>query len=404
MHPAVWMNKSTLHEGSTASNHADEPPGTPLDILKDIWTPPAKTQGRNKPEQSDIDNDLYNKHQNDFLDNDNLALFIERFNKGLKVNTTNDLPSYTDIDLIGDVQHSPQPPDVFQDFIHGNDAHNKHHGKNDDLDFAQHDADWQKSGQPVEGLLHKVEETHANVDLLKIHSFYDDIETLFQKCQYDDNKLLSHSDNKFNIEPLEANRKGETKAAQSLITIEEINQLVYQTQPAQKITNQTIKSQSLEKSNSDVERSAQGDQNIDFSDEFNTLVQESFKTVITDYNIPKDESKNGSGGVGEFTNRDTDVEKNAILQQIHQWAYNDAEELRDVRALLYTVGNVLWNGAKWTPMDITICACDKESCKKYYKKAMLTCHPDKHNGAEWRTMLRAKHITQALQAAWARLT
>lgn len=147
------------------------------------------------------------------------------------------------------------------------------------------------------------------------------------------------------------------------------------------------------------------------TDDFSSLLDESFHPSPV-HNTTSSSSRIISNGYGQLRDAgrnecdakgQTSEEYEAIKNAIIQWAYDSGEKIKDIRTLLYTLPQVLWERVNWTPMDISSCASDKDIIKKYYRSALLICHPDKHMRADWRTALRAQLVTQALQEAWSRL-
>ncbi|KAK1934849.1 hypothetical protein X943_002255 [Babesia divergens] len=158
------------------------------------------------------------------------------------------------------------------------------------------------------------------------------------------------------------------------------------------------------------------------TDDFSSLLDESFHPSLV-HNSTSSYSRIISNGDGQYRDagrNECDAksqscrfrllyqlcspaeEYEAIKNAIIQWAYDPGEKIKDIRTLLYTLPQVLWDSVNWTPMDISSCASDKDIIKKYYRSALLICHPDKHMRADWRTALRAQLVTQALQEAWYR--
>ncbi|GBE59646.1 hypothetical protein BOVATA_011390 [Babesia ovata] len=145
-------------------------------------------------------------------------------------------------------------------------------------------------------------------------------------------------------------------------------------------------------------------------DEFDSLMDESFpawsRVRETDKSDAVDVTgnENGDAVTGPKASEHTDHEELLIRREIDEWARTGNGELKDIRTLLFTLKQVLWRGITWNAMDITSCVSDKAAIKRHYRRALLACHPDKHNKSDWRTALRAQMITQALQEAWCTLT
>lgn len=80
--------------------------------------------------------------------------------------------------------------------------------------------------------------------------------------------------------------------------------------------------------------------------------------------------------------------------KIYEWV--DGKK-QNIRALLCTLNTVLWEEAKWTKCEIHQLVSSND-VKKYYRKACIAVHPDKHMGTPNEKM--AKLIFMELNNAW----
>ncbi|EDO06941.1 uncharacterized protein BBOV_IV005800 [Babesia bovis T2Bo] len=208
------------------------------------------------------------------------------------------------------------------------------------------------------------------------------------------------------------------KVVDTVVTMDEIDQLVYQTgEPAKGATATSLDADKTDllldsafsgPTNKEpiqvhpfsspydpfLIQSSQHDEND--NEDFTLLLEESFRDMGW-------RGSSGSPNASASNKALISEQQREIAEQLQQWAYNDSGELKDVRALLFTLGKVLWADAKWAPVDISICTAPKEAVKPHYHKALLICHPDKHTRSDWQTLLKAQLLTQALHEAWSYL-
>ncbi|KAF4523742.1 hypothetical protein B566_EDAN013860 [Ephemera danica] len=88
--------------------------------------------------------------------------------------------------------------------------------------------------------------------------------------------------------------------------------------------------------------------------------------------------------------KEMDPEKLKVLEWVEG-------KRKNVRALLCSMHTVLWDGAKWTKVDMHQLITPAE-VKKVYRKACLTVHPDKQSGTANENI--AKMIFMELNNAW----
>jgi DnaJ family protein C protein 6 len=84
--------------------------------------------------------------------------------------------------------------------------------------------------------------------------------------------------------------------------------------------------------------------------------------------------------------------------RLTQWAEDNGKK-RNVRTLLTTMHEVLWEGAKWTPVTL-VDVIDPKKVKLIYRRAMLVVHPDRNGNLSGVEMFIAKRIFEAINEAY----
>eukprot|EP01006_Ploeotia_vitrea_P031524 TRINITY_DN63864_c0_g1_i3.p1 TRINITY_DN63864_c0_g1~~TRINITY_DN63864_c0_g1_i3.p1 ORF type:complete len:449 (-),score=280.19 TRINITY_DN63864_c0_g1_i3:386-1732(-) len=90
----------------------------------------------------------------------------------------------------------------------------------------------------------------------------------------------------------------------------------------------------------------------------------------------------------------------AIADSVKAWSMKNGAP-RDIRALLSSLHNVLWDGARWTPITVAD-VVDFNSVKKRYRRALMIVHPDKVQGGTAEQQAIAETVFQTLKRAWDR--
>uniref|UniRef100_A0A7S1SFU5 J domain-containing protein n=1 Tax=Alexandrium catenella TaxID=2925 RepID=A0A7S1SFU5_ALECA len=92
---------------------------------------------------------------------------------------------------------------------------------------------------------------------------------------------------------------------------------------------------------------------------------------------------------------------NKLYAEMDGWAKTpDMQSFKDIRTLLSTVHTVMWPNAGWQPLTLSELVAKDSNVKKYYRKAVLMCHPDKQTEADPERQVRADRIFQALNEAF----
>ncbi|CAG9476200.1 conserved Plasmodium protein, unknown function [Plasmodium vivax] len=89
-----------------------------------------------------------------------------------------------------------------------------------------------------------------------------------------------------------------------------------------------------------------------------------------------------------------------IKKQIVKWSKNSDDSYKDVKVMLSTLSDVLWEDSEWRQVPMSELISNSATVKKAYKSAILLCHPDKHRGKPVERVLRAEMIFQALNNAY----
>ncbi|UKJ87858.1 hypothetical protein MACJ_000298 [Theileria orientalis] len=93
-------------------------------------------------------------------------------------------------------------------------------------------------------------------------------------------------------------------------------------------------------------------------------------------------------------------DRDEINEMVDKWSLTSDGKLKDIRSLLSTLQNVLLDDVVWEPMPLSLLVGDKDSIKKYYKKALLTFHPDKLVSKGAKNRLHSEIIIQTLIKSW----
>lgn len=90
---------------------------------------------------------------------------------------------------------------------------------------------------------------------------------------------------------------------------------------------------------------------------------------------------------------------NAVLgPKLKAWA-EDNGRVKNIRTLLSTMHQVMWDGSKWTEVNMGKLITPPD-VKKNYRKAMIVVHPDKSGGRNAEQLLIAERVFAAVNTAW----
>ncbi|KAG2762843.1 hypothetical protein JG687_00009199 [Phytophthora cactorum] len=84
--------------------------------------------------------------------------------------------------------------------------------------------------------------------------------------------------------------------------------------------------------------------------------------------------------------------------RLKTWA-EDNGRVKNIRTLLSTMHQVMWEDCKWTEVNMGK-LIQPNDVKKHYRKAMIVVHPDKSGGRNAEQLLIAERVFAALNTAW----
>ena len=97
---------------------------------------------------------------------------------------------------------------------------------------------------------------------------------------------------------------------------------------------------------------------------------------------------------------DRDTVKNELHSKLLNWSGDiNKGTLKNIRALLTTMDNVLWEDSGWKTVTLADCVQSSKVKIKYYK-AIRMVHPDRSQKAEPKQKYISEQIFTALNAAW----
>ncbi|KUF98304.1 Transcription initiation factor IIF subunit beta [Phytophthora nicotianae] len=111
-------------------------------------------------------------------------------------------------------------------------------------------------------------------------------------------------------------------------------------------------------------------------------------------------SRTGSGSkTTEAQGNLEDFLASAVLgPRLKAWA-EDNGRVKNIRTLLSTMHQVMWEDCKWTEVNMGK-LIQPNDIKKHYRKAMIVVHPDKSGGRNAEQLLIAERVFAALNTAW----
>ncbi|KAF4676939.1 hypothetical protein FOL47_004180 [Perkinsus chesapeaki] len=94
-----------------------------------------------------------------------------------------------------------------------------------------------------------------------------------------------------------------------------------------------------------------------------------------------------------------------LADELDHWAYTEQVgqgQPKDIRTLLANMDEVLWPNSGWTSVSAGELMVNTAAVKKAYRKAIILCHPDRHQSASADEQYRADRIFNALNEAFKR--
>merc|ERR1712194_768058 len=91
-----------------------------------------------------------------------------------------------------------------------------------------------------------------------------------------------------------------------------------------------------------------------------------------------------------------------LRADLDKWALNgaDGKSFRDIRTLLATLHEVIWEGSTWSALSLGDLMLDPRRVKRAWQKAILISHPDRHNDADGKRRYRAERIFEAINESY----
>jgi hypothetical protein len=104
---------------------------------------------------------------------------------------------------------------------------------------------------------------------------------------------------------------------------------------------------------------------------------------------------------GEVLRRQEKLDmQNLLGPELDRWAMTEQGKFKDVRSLLSSMSSVLWAGSGWDDPAFGELMINDSAVKKTYRKAIIMCHPDKHQGASTEQQYRADRIFNAINESF----
>jgi len=85
--------------------------------------------------------------------------------------------------------------------------------------------------------------------------------------------------------------------------------------------------------------------------------------------------------------------------RIRVWEYQDDHTRRNIRNLLSTLEQILWDNSGWKGCSLSDLLSYK-GVKKHYRKAIMVVHPDKHQKASLEVQVVCERAFEALNEQW----
>lgn len=96
--------------------------------------------------------------------------------------------------------------------------------------------------------------------------------------------------------------------------------------------------------------------------------------------------------------------QNQLGAVLDKWALTEQGKFKDVRSLLSTMGSVLWDNSGWVDVPMGELMISVAAVKKTYRKAIVLCHPDRHQKESAEQQYRADRIFNAINESYKMFT
>ncbi|EER03615.1 homeobox-containing protein, putative [Perkinsus marinus ATCC 50983] len=105
----------------------------------------------------------------------------------------------------------------------------------------------------------------------------------------------------------------------------------------------------------------------------------------------------------ETTKREAKLDaQGRLAEELDHWAYTEQGKPKDIRTLLSNMEEALWPNSGWNAVSAGELMVNTGAVKKAYRKAIILCHPDRHQSASPDEQYRADRIFNALNEAFKR--
>ena len=103
----------------------------------------------------------------------------------------------------------------------------------------------------------------------------------------------------------------------------------------------------------------------------------------------------------ESTRRQDKLDVQArIGAELDRWALTEQSHLKDVRTLLSTCSAVLWQNSGWVDVSLGELMANEATVKKAHRRAIIMCHPDRHQQASAEQQYRADRVFNAINESY----
>lgn len=86
--------------------------------------------------------------------------------------------------------------------------------------------------------------------------------------------------------------------------------------------------------------------------------------------------------------------------ELDKWAFAEPGKFKDVRSLLSSMESVLWPNSGWETVAMGELMINDTAVKKLHRKAIILCHPDRHQQATAEQQYRADRIFNAVNESY----
>ena len=92
--------------------------------------------------------------------------------------------------------------------------------------------------------------------------------------------------------------------------------------------------------------------------------------------------------------------QNSLGRVLDNWCFSEPGKYKDIRSLLSSISTVLWNNSGWVDVPIGELMLNETVVKRTYRKAIIMCHPDRHQQGSAEQQFRADRVFNALNESW----